>query len=202
VGLSVSARLEELTAGAIVIATLILAALVGQATTYRIEPATAEAGFDLKATMHTVHGTTKAVTGEVRVVPGDAGALNLSGTIEIGVAELATGNDKRDATMHDKSLLADTYPAIVFAPLRFVPKGAPDADGAIAGTLTGTLTIRGTSKPTVLAATLTPQGGRILASGTFDVTWAEFGIPDPSFFVVRIEKSAHAHFRAAFVPVP
>ena len=31
---------------------------------------------------------------------------------------------------------------------------------------------------------------------------ATFGVPDPSFFVVRVEKVAHAHFRATFVPLP
>jgi hypothetical protein len=53
-----------------------------------------------------------------------------------------------------------------------------------------------------MTATLTPRGERIEASGTFDVRWAEFGVPDPSFFVVRIESVAHAHFRATFAPVP
>jgi len=48
---------------------------------------------------------------------------------------------------------------------------------------------------------LTPRGERIEAAGEFDVAWADFGIPDPSFFVVRIEKVAHARFRATFVPV-
>jgi len=96
---------------------LLVAALVAQAAAYRIDPASAEAGFDLKATAHTVHGTTTAVSGEVQVIPEAA------------------------------------------------------ADGSV-------------------------------ASGTFDVTWADFGVPGPSFFVVRIEKVAHVHFRATFVPVP
>jgi hypothetical protein len=33
------------------------------------------------------------------------------------------------------------------------------------------------------------------------VPWAEFGVPDPSFAIVRIEKVAHAHFSAEFVRV-
>jgi hypothetical protein len=51
-------------------------------------------------------------------------------------------------------------------------------------------------------ATLTPQGSSITAEGTFDVAWADFGIPDPSFFVVRIDPVAHARFKAAFVAAP
>ena len=180
---------------------LLVAALVTQATTFRVDPAASEAGFDLKATGHTVHGKTTAVAGEVAVTPGPADALELSGKISIDAGALETGNRKRDATMHGKSLLTSSFPTIDFEPRHFEPKGAAAADGTIAGTLTGTITIRGQARAQSMAAELTPGGGRIVAKGTFDVTWAEFGIPDPSFFVVRIEKAAHAHFRATFVPV-
>jgi len=184
------------------LATLVLTALVAQATQFRIDPAGAEAGFDLKATMHTVHGTTGKVSGEIRAVPEADGGLTLSGKIEIGTASLQTGNDKRDATMHDKSLLTASFPTIDFVPERFTPQGPAGAGGSVAGLLAGRITIRGQTKPQTIAATLTPHGERIEASGTFDVRWAEFGVPDPSFFVVRIESAAHAHFRATFSPVP
>jgi len=182
------------------LATLILSALVAQATAYRINPAASEAGFDLKATMHTVHGLTTRVTGGVRVEPADASTLKVSGKIEIGAASIATGNEKRDATLHGTSLLVSSFPTIVFAPERFVPSGPEGADGTTSGTLTGRLTIRGQTRPQAMTVTLAPRGERIVASGTFDVPWAEFGIPDPSFFVVRIESVAHARFRAEFVP--
>jgi polyisoprenoid-binding protein YceI len=184
-----------------VVATLVLAALVNQATAYRINPAASEAGFDLKATMHTVHGSTKSVTGDVRVEPEAGGVLKLSGKIEISAASLETGNAKRDATMRSKSLLVDSFPTLVFEPERFAPSGTPGPDGSMPGALTGRLTLRGRTQAQVVSATLAPHGDRIVASGTFDVRWAEFGVPDPSFFVVRIEAVAHARFRAEFVPV-
>jgi polyisoprenoid-binding protein YceI len=183
-----------------VFAPILLAALVAQAATLRIDPAACQAGFDLKATAHTVHGTTTSVSGEVRVEPQDSGALQLSGKIAVGAAALETGNVKRDATMHSESLLVETYPTIDFEPERFTPSGPPNPDGSVVGVLSGRLTIRGRSKAQEITTTLAPKGERIVASGAFDVTWAEFGIPDPSFFIVRIEKSAHAHFRAEFVP--
>jgi polyisoprenoid-binding protein YceI len=185
-----------------VVATLVLAALIHQATAYRIDAAASEAGFDLKATMHTVHGSTRSVTGDVRVEPDAAGVLKLSGRIEISAASLETGNAKRDATMHSQSLLVDSFPKLVFEPERFEPSSPQGPDGSIVGALSGRLTVRGQTRAQSLAATLTPRSERIVASGTFDVRWAEFGIPDPSFFVVRIEAVAHAHFRAEFVPVP
>jgi polyisoprenoid-binding protein YceI len=184
-----------------VVATLVLAALINQATAYRIDAAASDAGFDLKATMHTVHGSTKGVIGEVRVEPEGAGVLKLSGRIEIAAASLETGNSRRDATMHGKSLLVESYPKLVFEPERFESSSPQAADGSIPGALTGRLTVRGQTRSQTITATLAPRGERILAQGSFDVRWAEFGIPDPSFFLVKIEAVAHAHFRAEFVPV-
>lgn len=181
---------------------LLLSALITQATAYRINPAACEAGFDLKATMHTVHGSTKSVTGEVRVEPEDAGVLKLSGRIEIGASSLETGNDKRDATMHSKSLLVGSFPTLVFEPEHFTPSSPAGADGSIPGALVGHLTIRGQTRIQTVSATLAPQGDRVVASGTFDVAWADFGVPDPSFSIFRINPVAHARFRAEFVPVP
>ena len=184
------------------VTTLMLSAFIAQATAYRINPAASEAGFDLKATMHTVHGVTKRVSGEIHAELEGDGGLRITGRIEIDAATLVTGNDKRDATMHGKSLLVPSFPSIVFSPAHFSTSGAA-ADGApVSGTLTGQLTIRGKTRSQSMAVTLTPQGGRISVAGTFDVAWADFGIPDPSFFVVRIEDTAHAHFRADFVPLP
>jgi polyisoprenoid-binding protein YceI len=91
---------------------------------------------------------------------------------------------------------------LLLAPLRFQPSGPPGADGAIAGALTGRLTIRGQTRPQKISATVLPRNGRIVVSGTFEVAWPEFGVPDPSFFVVRVEKVAHARFRAEFIPLP
>jgi polyisoprenoid-binding protein YceI len=180
---------------------LLVAAVIAQAT-YRIDPAACEAGFDLKATAHTVHGSTTSVRGEVAVTPEETGALTFTGTISVGTASLDTGNDKRDATMHSKTLLVASFPTIDLAPVRFTPTGPPAADGALTGTLTGQLTIRGQTRPQTIAAELQPRDGRIVATGTFDVAWPEFGLPDPSFFIVRVEKVAHARFRAEFVRLP
>ena len=170
------------------------------AVVYKIDPASAEAGFDVKATGHTVHGKTTAVSGEVHVIDEPGGGKTISGRIEIAAATLDTANSKRDQTMKRKCLAVDRFPAIVFTPERFAPSGPAPAPGPVAGRLSGTLTIRDVTKPVTMDATLTPQGTRIAVAGTFDVPWLEFGIPDPSFFIITLDKVAHAHFRAEFAP--
>lgn len=173
------------------LASLLVAAVVAQPATYRIDPARAEAGFDLKATLHTVHGVTTKLSGEVHAVPEAGGALALTGKIVIDAASLDTGNAKRDATMRGTSLDVAKFPSITLEPERFEPSG---------GRLTGKLTIRGVTREAAIEMTLTPDGSGWTAEGRFDVTWAEFGIPDPSFAFVRIAKVARARFRATFMP--
>ena len=178
---------------------LLLAALVTGPTTFAIDPAGAEAGFDLKATMHTVHGVTHKLSGTIEAAPIAGPALQLSGRIEVDTASLETGNGKRDATMHEKTLQVATHPALVLEPERFVPTGEPDPSGVVSGTLSGKLTIRGVTHPATIPITLTPRAGGLEAAGRFDVRWADYGIPDPSFLFVTIEPVVHARFRAAFV---
>src|SRR5215471_12071370 len=89
------------------------------AAVYTMNPAAAEAGFDVKATMHTVHGRTTRVSGEVRVTEEPDGRKALSGRIVIEASSLETGNGKRDHTMRTKCLAVDRFPAIVFAPEAF-----------------------------------------------------------------------------------
>lgn len=185
------------------LAALLAAAVIAAPAAYKIDPGASEAGFDLKATGHTVHGLTHGVAGSVRaeLIKGDD-ALALSGRIEIDAASIRTGNDRRDATLHEKTLLVASFPSLIFEPERFAPSGPPSPDGSVAGSLTGRFTMRGKTKPITIAATLTPKGERMVASGTFDVAWADYGCPDPSFFVIHIADVAHAHFRAELVREP
>ena len=136
------------------------------------------------------------------MVDEPGGGKTISGRVEIAAASLDTANSRRDQTMKTKCLAVDRFPSIVFIPERFRPTSGAPAPGPapVPGTLSGTLTIRDVTKPVTMTATLTPQGTRIVVQGTFDVPWLEFGIPDPSFFIVTLDKVAHAHFRAEFVP--
>lgn len=184
------------------LAPLVLAALVAAPTTFRIDAAHAGAGFELDATLHTVHGKTSGVSGQVAATPAPDGSLTFEGKIEIDAKSIVTGNDRRDATMHDSCLDVARHPSFLLEPESFVPSAAAPGGGSVAGTIKGRLTIRGVTRPTTIAATLTPAGDGIDTEGTFDVAWADYKIPDPSFLFVRLKPVLHAHFFARFVPAP
>jgi len=177
------------------LASLLLAASAAAASTYSVDPARAEAGFALQATMHTVHGTTSKVAGRVTATGDPGGARELSGRIEIDAASLDTANSKRDETLHGTTLAVSRYPKIVFVPERFTPSGPLAPDGTLSGTISGQMTLRETTHPVAIAATLHESAAAIDVDGTFDVAWPEYGLPDPSFLFVHVAKIAHAYVK-------
>jgi polyisoprenoid-binding protein YceI len=88
---------------------------------------------------------------------------------EIEAASFHTGNPQRDRTvLLPRHLDAARYPVITFA--------APGADPA-AGTISGTLTVRGTERPVTLMVTSAgPAGAEIAVTATMHIDRFEFGL--------------------------
>jgi polyisoprenoid-binding protein YceI len=166
------------------------AELVEAGRTLRVDPGSARAGFDLGATMHTVHGTAGDVKGTVSIVSASSEGFVLDGKIAIAVRSLGTGNDRRDAKMRGESLGGAEHPEITFAPKAL--------DRAL-HTLSGDLTIRGVSKKVAIPVTVAPAGDRIKVDGKLDVRWADHGVPDPSVFLLRVDDVAHTSFHVELV---
>src|SRR5262245_34599123 len=181
-------------AGLVLASALLLPAVAGPVEpghTLKIDAASARVGFDLGATMHTVHGKAGEVQGTVSIVSGSDAGLVLGGRITIPVRALATGNDRRDEKMRGESLDAAKHPDITFVP-KTLDKGLR--------TLSGDLAIRGVSKSVTIPVTVETAGDRVKVDGKLDVRWADYGVPDPSVFVLRVEDVAHTSFHVELVP--
>lgn len=158
------------------------------------------AGFDLGATLHTVHGRTDRVDGRVEIRASSEGELSfVNSRIEVPTAGLATGNDRRDRKMRLESLAADRFPALLFVPERLaLAAGDRDsADDPVDATVSGDLTIRGVTHSISVPVTITPApaSASLTVEGSFEVSLADFGIPDPSVFLLRVDKTARAWVR-------
>jgi polyisoprenoid-binding protein YceI len=168
--------------------------------TYRIERSSARVGFDLPATMHTVHGTTADVTGEITLVEASADGFVLSGRIDVRAGSLDTGNERRDRKMHDESLAVAAHPNLSFRPKKLsAGKRDPAGSARTLYDLTGTLEIRGASKSVVIPVAVETKAGRVHVEGRLDVTWSDFGVPDPSVFLLRVDPIARAFFQIELV---
>lgn len=165
---------------------LVLAAclpLAAAERTLRLDPAKTEIAFTLGATLHTVEGTARLESGEIRFDPETGEA---SGRMVVTTASTDTGNKGRDRDMHEKVLESARYPEIVFTPAAI--SGTFDPAAASHLTLRGSLEIHGASHPLSLEVDIEADGGRLTARTAFPVPYVEWGMKDPSKFVLRVEK--------------
>lgn len=163
----------------------------------RVDPAASRAGFELGATMHTVHGESRALSGDVKGTFEPDGSVRLEGRVLLAAASLDTGNSRRDRKMHEESFAVAGFPNIVFEPASLDPPA-----GTSRQVLHGKLTIRDVTKPVTVDVFVSRTADRFTVTGGMDVALEDYGIPDPSVLLLRVAKSAKATFEIVFVPAP
>jgi len=149
----------------------------------RFDPAHTTIDFTLDATMHTVHGSFQLVSGMVRYDPATGEA---SGTVVVDARSGDSGNEKRDRDMHDKVLESDAHPTIVLVPER-VDGELPQA-GRADITVVGSFLIGGSTHTVEIPFAVTVAGNALELQGRFEVPYVEWGLKDPSKFLLRVAK--------------
>ncbi|MDH3525194.1 MAG: YceI family protein [Acidobacteriota bacterium] len=148
------------------------------------DPAASKISFVLQATAHQVEGTFPVHSGELRW-DGETGVA--SGEIVVGAEGGQTGNDKRDAKMHSEVLESALFPSFTFRVERL--EGDVASEGSSTVRLAGTLAIHGGEHSLTVDAEVEAAGGRFDAVASFPVPYVEWGLEDPSVFVLRVAKS-------------
>ena len=149
----------------------------------RIDPDSTSIAFTLGATMHSVHGSVKTTAGALRL---DTGSGVMEGEVTVDATSAETGNKKRDRKMHTKVLLTDSHPWIVLHARRLEGELAPAGESNI--TFHGNMEILGQPHEVEIPLRVEINGGRFTASAEFEVPYVEWGLKDPSTFVLRVAK--------------
>jgi polyisoprenoid-binding protein YceI len=172
---------------------IILAAAPASAEEWQIEmdPQLTSVSFKLKATMHTVHGTA-AASGSLRLNTEDG---VMAGEVAIDATTAETGNTKRDKKMHTKVLRTANNPWIVLRARHL--EGDLALDGTSEVTLHGEMEILGQSHKIGIPLRIEIAGGRFTASAEFEIPYVEWGLDDPSTFVLRVAKEVQMTIEAA-----
>ena len=148
------------------------------------DPAATSIRFELGATMHTVHGTVSLDRGRIAFDPATGEA---SGEIVVQASSADTDNAKRDKKMHAKVLESERFPTIVLKPVRI--NGALPASGTQTVTVEADLEIHGATHRISFPAQITAAGGGMIdLVAELDVPYVEWGLEDPSTFVLRVSK--------------
>jgi len=166
--------------------------LAAETMTFTLDPAatTIELGFG--ATFHSVAGTLHVKEGTIHL---DSATGQASGRIVIDATSAETGVVRRDKKMHEKILESVKFPEMVFTVERV--SGMLNRTGRSEIELHGTLDMHGVKRPMDLVVTAKADGDKVTAVGRVTIPYLKWGMADPSFFILRVEKEVHVQVKAA-----
>ncbi len=155
-------------------------ALGGQAQAQTVTPAPLRRGeilFDIQATR------VNDFTGRVPVARASFTGnelVNVTGVVEVRVADMRTGIGLRDSHLRD-AMRADSFPTIRFELVGVDP--GPARGDTIAVTFQGHLTIHGTTRTVRVPGAVVVRSTGALVTTAFPVDMREYGIRPPSRFL-------------------
>lgn len=156
-----------------------------------LHPERTKVTFELEATGHDVEGLLALKSGAVRFDPATGEA---SGELVVDLATADTGNKSRDKTMHQDVLEDGKFPLATFRATRF--QGTVPEQGDADVVLEGVMSLHGAEHPMKLAGKLHAAGGALAADVEFPVPFVEWGMHDPSWFVLKVAKVVKVHVHA------
>jgi polyisoprenoid-binding protein YceI len=156
-----------------------------------VDAEASELTFVLDATMHKVRGELFLSSGEIRL---DVDTGDVSGKIVVDATRTNTDNKKRDKKMHFSVLESERYTEIVFQPSRM--EGNLVLSGHSEVTLEGTMSIHGSDHPMTMPVAVDIDGDRVRFTSEFSVPYVEWGMKNPSVFLLRVAKQVEVKIRA------
>jgi polyisoprenoid-binding protein YceI len=183
-------------------------AISAQETVAKLDPANSTVNFTLGATLHTVHGTFKLKSGEIRVDPATGKA---SGSIIVDATSGESGDSSRDHKMHNEILESAKYPEIVFAPTQLIAqaghtlKETLDEKGTTQVQANGIFRLHGQDHDITLDLAVQNDGnGHVQISSSFPIPYIKWGLKSPNTFILRVSDTVQLEIHASgqIVPAP
>lgn len=135
--------------------------------------------------MHTVHGQASRLEGQVKL---GAGGLVTPLRVTLALTDFRSGNRNRDANAL-AALDALRHPDAVLAITGYTPTSQATT-GQVwnsTGTASGTLTLRGLTKPVRVPVSAAVTGDTLTLDAAFTVKLADHAIPAPALLFVPVE---------------
>ena len=157
-----------------------------------LDPKLTTISFRLQATLHSVHGSAALAAGSLRL---NTETGTMEGAVTIDATSAETGNKKRDKKMHARVLVTADHPEIVLRAHRL--EGKLELRGASDVTLHGEMEILGQSHRIALPSHIEIDAGQFKAEFEFEIPYVDWGLEDPSTFVLRVAKVVQVTVEAA-----
>ena len=148
-----------------------------------IDPAQSKVHWTLPGSLHTVHGTFALTSGALTF---DRDTGKAGGTIVVSARSGGSGNESRDARMHKEILETAKFPEVVFRPASVEGKVAPSGPSDVK--VHGTLSVHGGDHEITALVHAELAGESWKGEAKFDVPYVEWGIKNPSNFLLKASK--------------
>jgi polyisoprenoid-binding protein YceI len=140
-------------------------------------------------------GRTSDVTGELTIAGTQVETANLT----VDLTSVSSGESRRDNQFQGRIMDTATFPNATFELTQPIElETIPDPNLEITATATGDLTLHGTTMPVTFDVKAKRTGNTIQVSGTIPITFADWGIPNPSFGPISTEDHGELEFLVVF----
>lgn len=139
----------------------------------------------------TAVGGTNKVGGSITIDGANVRAAGFT----VDMTSVSSDQSRRDSQFRGRVMDVNSFPTAQFIISQPIDLGAIPADGAgVRKTATGQLTLRGSTKPVTFEVLAMRKNGKIGIFGTIPVTFADYGIPNPSFATVKTDNHGELEF--------
>lgn len=140
-------------------------------------------------------GRTSAVTGALEI----SGARAIAGNFEVDMTAVSSNSDRRDEQFHGRIMDTRQFPTAAFVLAQPIDFGVVPAEGeTIHATAIGNLTLRGTTRAVTFEVEAKLANDRIGVLGQIPITFADYGIPNPTNTFAKTENHGILEFVLVF----
>ena len=172
-------------------ALFLTAALRAEQLEMDLNPAQTKIGFVVSDVLHTVHGTFQLKKGRISFDPSTGVIV---GDITVDAASGSSGSAMRDRRMMRDILEVRRYPEVRFNPTAYT--GSVALTGTSSIEVTGSLLIHGHAHEIKLPMQIQRVQQEIIATGKFTVPYVQWGMKNPSTFLLKVNDKVEIDFTA------
>jgi polyisoprenoid-binding protein YceI len=127
---------------------------------------------------HTAVGRTDSITGSMTV----SGTTITGASFTVDMTSVTSDQSRRDGQFNGRIMDTATYPTATFTLSQPIDLGSIPANGVRQSfKATGALTLHGVTKTVTFTVTGQYTGSAVQVAGSIPITFADWGIPNPSF---------------------
>lgn len=139
-------------------------------------------------------GRTSSISGSL-IVSG--GSLQ-STTLSVNLASVRSDRSARDQQFQTRIMDVASYPTARFALTQPVALGGLGTTGQVAASVSGNLTLRGITRHVSFPVTISHSGTVVNVTGSIQVTFADYSIPNPSNSIAQTGNQGVLEFSLNF----